>query len=137
MRQLDFSQSRAVRSYNKLRESPRKLTVSVKAPKERDFRTENFFRLIKSNNLEGVKKLIKLNPNVVNETDGLGMNGLHWAIKRHLLQMAKVLIDSKSSITSTDILGRTAQDLAKSSHNPEMQHLISEVLFKHNLTHPN
>lgn len=135
LKKPDFSQSKAFRSYNRLRESPRKMTVLVKVPKERDSRTENFFRLIKSNHLEGVKKLIKLNPNIVNETDGMGMNGLHWAIKRDLFQMAKILIDSKSSIVSTDILGRTAQDLAKSSSDPEMKHLISEALLKHNLTH--
>lgn len=119
---------------NKLRETPKKLQIFVDQPKDRNLKTENFFKLIKNNSLPVVKKILFKNPDIAKETDGLGMTGLHWAIKRNLLQMARLLISSNCPIDSKDILGRTVQDMLKDSSDSEMHYLISEAILKNQIT---
>jgi Ankyrin repeats (3 copies) len=75
-----------------------------------------FFNHVKRGNLEEVALLIDKYPDLVKEVDSTDQTALHWACRRGHLSIVKYLLSRKASVLSTDVIGRTPEDIARSKN---------------------
>jgi hypothetical protein len=86
-----------------------------------------FFYEIKKGNEEKVFGMLIKHPELVKEQDSTGQTGLHWACRRSNTSLVKMLIQNGANILTRDMIGRTAEDIARSKNlEPMFQLFISE-----------
>lgn len=64
--------------------------------------SKDFFDACRTGNLEKVQKLIKANKWLALTFDSSGETGIHWAVKRKNLELAKILIKAGAWVDSSD-----------------------------------
>ena len=64
------------------------------------------------NEIIQVLKILRRNPEIVNERDSFAMTTLHWAAKRGLDHIAKMLLDFGAEVHCKDYLGRKPYEVA-------------------------
>ena len=79
----------------------------------------------KSGNIAKVKVLLKDNPDLVSSIDPTnGATPLHWAVARHNMEMAELLLASKGGMNARDNKGETPLHLAAHYGYNEMAELL-------------
>ena len=100
------------------------LSPEVKKP---HLQASEFFYEIKKGNEEKVFGMLIQHPELVKEQDSTGQTGLHWACRRSNISLVKMLIQNGANILTKDMIGRVAEDIARSKNlEPLFQILISE-----------
>lgn len=89
-----------------------------------------FFKYIKNNNDEDLEMLLIDYPKLVFSCDSLKMTGLHWAAKRNLMKIAKLLLRNNANINARDILNRTCLDIARKQGHHALVQIFSEIYFR-------
>ncbi|OMJ85127.1 hypothetical protein SteCoe_13592 [Stentor coeruleus] len=82
--------------------------------KKRHPKALEYFRAIRSGDAEKVISLLICHPELVKEVDSTLQTGLHWAVRRKNLSIIKYLLSCNVNIMSRDIIGRRAEDIARS-----------------------
>ena len=89
-----------------------------------------FFKFIKNNNDEDLEQLISDYPKLVFSYDSLKMTGLHWAAKRNLIEIAKLLLRYNANPNTRDILNRTCLDIARKQGHHALAQVFSEFCYR-------
>lgn len=79
-----------------------------------------YFRAIRNGDSEKVISLLVCHPELVKEVDSTLQTGLHWAVRRRDISIVKYLLSYNVNIMSKDIIGRRAEDIARSKKFPEI-----------------
>ena len=77
-------------------------------------KTDTFFREIKSGNIEKIQDMLQEDRSLINLFDSTKQTALHWATRRGYIEIVRLLIKSGANISAIDMMGRTADDIAKS-----------------------
>lgn len=118
-----------------LEENQNLLKVIEKHENSRKLETEvKFFSFVKNNYFEELEMLLVKHPNLVFSCDSIGMTGLHWAAKRNLTVISKILIKYGSDIQKKDILNRSSLDIARKRDHTDLVHTFSEHLTRQHKT---
>lgn len=88
-------------------------------------KASEYFKEIRRGNVEKVIFLLISHPELIKEVDSTHQTGLHWAVRRRNIPIIKYLLMSNINIMSKDIVGRRAEDIARSKKYTE----ISEFLI--------
>ena len=88
----------------------------------------NYFKFIKTNNEKDLNFLLIKEPGIIKSVDCLGMTGLHWAGKRNLVEIGKLLISFGTDIFQRDLLNRSCKDIAKKSKSREFVKMLNDTL---------
>jgi hypothetical protein len=92
-----------------------------------------YFQVVKAGNAKELRELLSKDSGLVQLTESVGMTGLHWAAKRNQMKIANILISYGCPISTKDIFGRTALDIAKKFNYPELIHLFSSQTMKNEM----
>jgi hypothetical protein len=87
-------------------------------------RASEYFMEIKRGNAENVISLLVRYPELIREVDSTLQAGLHWAVRRKNIALVKFLLTNNASVLAKDLVGRRAEDIARSKNFKEIgEHL--------------
>jgi len=90
---------------------------TLKIPKHSQSKeSQEFFKLVKSENVESVLVELSKNKNLANEVDNLKETPLHWAVKRNNEVLVGILLAHDANPDAKDLLERNPNDLARKHH---------------------
>lgn len=88
--------------------------------------SENLFLLVKTNNVEGVKKIAENNKDLNNLSEE-GLTPLHYAVFNDNLEIANILIQSGAEVNKKTTDGLTPLDIAVLNIQKEIAKIIIEA----------
>jgi hypothetical protein len=108
----------------------------LKTPSEKDFilKTDNFFKEIKSGNIEKVQEMLQEDSSLVHLYDSTKQSALHWACRRDYVEIVKLLLKHGATWSTLDMMGRSAEDIARSKKFYEILEIFASLkrITRHN-----
>ena len=75
-----------------------------------------FFKAVKDNNLEQVRRMINAEKWIIYEYDHMKKSALHWAARRNYLDIIQILLENGAQVDKLDVLGCTPLFYAAKYH---------------------
>ncbi|KAM3144482.1 hypothetical protein pb186bvf_003351 [Paramecium bursaria] len=95
---------------------------------------QQFFYLVKENDIQQIRNELIHEPALVNIQDISGQTPLHWAAKKNNYDLCVELISRGANVFIRDIIGRSARDVANKFDRFKIAKLIQQEEMRCNLT---
>lgn len=111
-----------IRKVENEREELKDLNLEIKNCHLKAF---EFFSEIKNGNHMRVLELLGQFPELIKEVDSTGQTALHWAVRRQNQSLIKILLSHNVNYYAQDIVGRKAEDIARSKGLFEIAEILA------------